>query len=417
MRILFISNFYPPARPGGYSQWCHEVALGLEARGHRIGVLTSNHDLDKIVEPEKDIFRVLHLEGDLEYYQPIQFFASWNQQQEENEHNVKGTIERFSPDLVFIWGMWAMSKSVPAIAEKMMPSRVVYFLSDYWPASVDMHTAYWQIPARRWYARLPKKLLSGLAFRLLDGNGSSENMRFENAICVSMAVRDILVEAGLPFECARVIHGGTDVERFGQPPVRDFINRPLRLLYAGQLVKHKGVHTAIEALSFLVEIYGKNQVNLNIVGSGHPGYEAYLRSLASQKKIDDVITFAGAVPKEKIPMIMEEADVLVFPSVYEEPFARMTQEAMLAGLVVVGTTTGGTKEILIEGANGLTFEAKDAKGLANQLAKLVENVDLCQRLSQAGRETVLNSFTLEQMVDEIEEYLNGVMNRSERITS
>jgi glycosyltransferase involved in cell wall biosynthesis len=417
MRILFISNFYPPARPGGYTQWCHEVASSLKDRGHHIGVLTSNHEIDKIVEPEKDIFRVLHLEGGLEYYQPLDFFTSWKRYQEENIQSVRDTVESFTPDLVFIWGMWAMSKSVPAAAEQLLPSQVVYFLSDYWPASIDMHTKYWESPTRNWYTQYPKKLLAKMALRMLQDNGDAAQMHFENAICVSAAVRDILVAEGLPFENARVIHGGTDVDRIGDIPTRNFAERPLKFLYAGQLVNHKGVHTAINALSLLVKKYGKDQAQLTIVGSGHPKYEDYLQSLTNQNKIGDVVTFYDGVPKEKMPLIMDEADVLIFPSIYEEPFARMTQEAMLAGLVVVGTTTGGTKEILIEGENGLTFEAEDAEGLAYQLARLVNDADLCQRLSLAGREIVLKRFTLDRMVDDIEEYLIAVKERSKVATS
>ena len=42
MRILFVSNNFPPATKGGYEQWCEEVALALAARGHTMAVLTSN---------------------------------------------------------------------------------------------------------------------------------------------------------------------------------------------------------------------------------------------------------------------------------------------------------------------------------------------------------------------------------------
>jgi hypothetical protein len=77
MRILFLTNFYPPARPGGYTQWCHEVAERLQARGHRTGVLTSNYELAKAPADEQNIYRLLHLEGDLFYYQPRHFFMEW----------------------------------------------------------------------------------------------------------------------------------------------------------------------------------------------------------------------------------------------------------------------------------------------------------------------------------------------------
>ena len=63
MKILFLSNFFPPARTGGYTQWCHEVAEGLTERGHTIGVLTSRHESEKAPANEQNIFRLLHLDG------------------------------------------------------------------------------------------------------------------------------------------------------------------------------------------------------------------------------------------------------------------------------------------------------------------------------------------------------------------
>ena len=49
MRILFLSNFYPPHAIGGYEQWCQEVADRLQARGHVVTVLTSRYGL----QPER----------------------------------------------------------------------------------------------------------------------------------------------------------------------------------------------------------------------------------------------------------------------------------------------------------------------------------------------------------------------------
>jgi glycosyltransferase involved in cell wall biosynthesis len=78
---------------------------------------------------------------------------------------------------------------------------------------------------------------------------------------------------------------------------------------------------------------------------------------------------------------------------------------MASGLVVVGTTTGGTGEILREGETGLTFAPEDAEGLAEQITRLSLDPDLCYRLAQAGRQNVLENFTLDKMVQEIEAYL------------
>ena len=110
-----------------------------------------------------------------------------------------------------------------------------------------------------------------------------------------------------------------------------------------------------------------------------------------------------------MPALLQQFDALVFPSIYEEPLARMTQEAMASGLVVVGTTTGGTAEILRDGETGLTFAPEDADALADQVVRLVSDPDLRRRLVQTGRQTVQEKFTLDRMVGDIDAYLGSCL--------
>jgi glycosyltransferase involved in cell wall biosynthesis len=411
MRILFLSNFFPPARPGGYTQWCHEVAERLADREHTIGVLTSRHERERAKSPaiEPNIYRLLHLEGDLHYYQPLHFFTQWRKQHQENLVFLEQVVKEFSPDLLFVWGMWALSKVLPARAEQLLPGRVVYYLSDYWPAAIDMHTAYWKSPAWRRPIQPLKRVLSKIAISLINQTDMPA-LKFEHVICVSGRVRDLLVEAGLPVQHARIIHGGTDVVRFQDLRERKYIAGHLNLLYAGQMVQHKGVHTAIEAMARLVNQSGLDTIHLTLVGSGHPEYEAFLHELVERRGLCNHVTFHGPVTKDEMPALLQQFDVLIFPSIYEEPLARMTQEAMVSGLVVVGTTTGGTKEILREGETGLTFAPDDADGLAEKIGRLTADPRLCRRLAQAGRQSVLENFTLDRMVKEIDVYLQEVIN-------
>ena len=404
MRILFLSNFFPPARPGGYTQWCHEVAERLAKHGHTIGVLTSSYELTKAHAGEQNIYRLLHLEGDLAYYQPLHFFTKWKKQHRENLVFLEHAVRDFAPDLIFVWGMWALSKALPALAEKLLPGRVVYYLSDYWLSAIDMHTTYWQSPVRRWPMQVPKRALSRLAMSMLAKEGRPE-LKLEQVICVSARVRDLLVAAGLPIQHARIIHGGIAIERFLDARNRIYRSGHLKLLYAGQLVRHKGVHTAIEAIARLVNERGINQITFTLLGAGHPDYEEFLHHLVERERLHDFVTFQKPVSKDEMPAMLQQFDVLIFPSIYEEPLARITQEAMASGLVVVGTTTGGTKEILRDGETGLTFAPEDVDGLVEQVTRLIADPDLRCRLAEAGRQTVLENFTLDRMVKEIEAYL------------
>jgi glycosyltransferase involved in cell wall biosynthesis len=376
--------------------------------------LTSCYELEKAPASEQNIYRLLHLEGDLAYYQPLHFFTRWKKQHRENLVFLEQTVKDFAPDLIFVWGMWALSKALPALAEQLLPGRVVYYLSDYWTSAIDMHTTYWQSPAQRWPTQILKRFLSKVAMSMLDQEGNPA-LNLEQVICVSARLRDLLVEAGVPVQRARVIHGGTDVKRFPNVRERDYRSGHLKLLYAGQLVGHKGVHTAIEAMATLVNKRRINQTTLTLVGSGHPDYEAFLRDLVERERLHDFVTFHKPVSKDTMPYVLQQFDVLIFPSIYEEPLARTTQEAMAAGLVVVGTTTGGTREILREGETGLTFAPENAENLADQLARLIANPELSCRLAETGRQCVLENFTLDRMAQQIEDYLLDCFARSSKV--
>ena len=110
MKLLVVSNFYPPARAGGYTQLCIEVAEALKKRGHEITVLTSNHRIETVTRPDPAVRRVLHLEGDLNYYRPLEFFLRWRANRRANERWVREVVRETAPDLVFVWGMWALSR-------------------------------------------------------------------------------------------------------------------------------------------------------------------------------------------------------------------------------------------------------------------------------------------------------------------
>lgn len=414
MRILFLSNFYPPIRAGGYGQLCEEVAKELRSRNHDVRILTSCYQQEMAPTSEEGVLRRLHLEGNLFYYRPIDFFFNWKRRQRQNLQMLRQIMSEFVPDLTVVWGMWALSKAIPALAEELMPFRVIYYLADYWPTELDMHRTYWYRPARHRFMHIPKRVLGRLATSILDSE-HIPSLQFRHVLTVSAALRNILVSRGLPIDHARVIHNGIAAKEFLTPP-KTLSSRSttdqeqLKLLYAGQIVPHKGVHSVIAAMDLLVNEYGLDRVFLTILGSGHPDYEASLRAQVKTRHLNDHVSFRKPVARKEMPTILHQFDALVFPSIYPEPLARITQEAMAAGLVVIGTTTGGTKELLVDGLNGLAFGAEDVTELAAQIARIRLDPDLRDCLATAARNTIIEHFTLERMVNDFEDYLYNVRN-------
>ena len=150
-------------------------------------------------------------------------------------------------------------------------------------------------------------------------------------------------------------HGRTQAGR------RDFDrkNRSLSLVFVGILAEHKGVHTAIEALDRL-SAEERQHVRLTILGTGHRQYEERLHNLVIQLQLSDYISFQAPILRSALPDFLGKFDVLLLPSIWSEPLARIMQEGLASGMVVVGSANGGTAETISHGENGLLFAPGDA---------------------------------------------------------
>lgn len=402
MRILILSNFYPPYDFGGYEQICYDVVTGLQERGHLIHVLTSRYGLNAPTA-EEHITRTLYLETDINYYRPADFFFKHKARDKVNNRTLQETISRFKPDLIFIWGMWNLSLNLPYLAETQLPGRVVYYMSSYWPADIDPHTGYWQIPANRPITELLKRPLRALALAQLNHKGYPPKLQFERVVCCSQYVRDTLVNAGKLPTSAGVIYISINPEPFLHPVNNP--DQPLNMLYFGRLIHDKGVHTAIQALSLLKQQNPDIPAKLTILGSGHPEYEASLRKMVAELELEDHIQFLKQVPRKQIPSLLTQFNVFLFTSIWPEPLARSVMEAMAAGLLVIGSEVGGQTEMLKNKQTALTFQAENASQLAEQIAYAANQPVQRRQIAQAGQTLVLEKFTLSRMVDEIDCYL------------
>lgn len=414
MRVLFVSNFYPPYSVGGWEQLVQEINAGLSARGHVTHVLTSRHGVDH--QPpllsEDGVERILDLEADLLHYDIPRSFLLRKPRLRRNMTRTRRVVSRFQPDVAFVHGMWNLSRAVPWTVEQMLPDRVAYYVADDSPYAADVHAGYWRGQGQSWPRKYLKSLLAPLAGPIVPRQEDAFRLQYRRVLCVSKAVRSNLARhAGIPIERMQVVYNGIDLDRFtpGDTPTGRAGDGSLSLLYSGSVAPHKGVRTAIEAMGILRREGNHSGFHLTIAGSGHPDYEAGLKQLVEVERLQDRVRFRPRVPRDEMPDLLRQFDVLVFPSVWEEPLARAVQEAMATGLVVVGTTTGGTKEILVEGETGLTFEPGDAAGLARQVERLAKDPKLRSRLRGGAREMVHRNFDIQRMIDELEVYLAEVV--------
>ncbi|MEW6285733.1 MAG: glycosyltransferase family 4 protein [Chloroflexota bacterium] len=408
MKLLFLSNFYPPASRGGYEQWCQEVADGLRCRGHEVLVLTSTHGRASLPAPDPAwVRRDLHLEMELASLRnAVQFFTSRIRRERENLTLLRQTVEQHKPDAALVWGMWNFPRSLPALAEEFLPGRVAYYIGDYWLTLPSQFENYWNAPARNPLTGLPKLFLRPFARRILSRERRPA-LKVEHALFPSAFMQTELQRKGVTPKHSKVVYGAIDTQPYLNVQ-RAASQETVSLLYVGRLTREKGVHTAIEGVGHLVRHYGVENVKLTVVGDGDADYVQTLRQFVGRARLASFVDFLPAQPKEALPSLYARSDVLLFPSIWAEPFGRVIVEAMASGVVVVGTAVGGAAEILADGENALTFPPNEPEALSRQLKRLIDSPLLRERLAQSARRTAAEKFDLRRMTAEIEAYLQSL---------
>jgi len=391
--ILVLGNNYPPHTLGGSELLCQDHVRWLRARGHRVTVLTSTYGTagaqagSEIGPDGERIVRALDFHWkDFEIRRP----AGWRMIAGERRQRValEAVLDEDRPAAVQVWHMAAISKSLlGVVAGRRLPAIAV--VGENWP-TWDVASDAWLHLMRRGPRR--DRVLTPALRRLVsrvvaptDLTGAFERIR--PAYC-SDFLREQVEARFAPWKGRGVtIHNGIDLRLMTRArPEDEPFRSPLRLLYCGRVEQRKGVATAIEALAELGS--GDVAARLDIVGWRDEAYAAELRGLAAKLAVADQVRFLDAVPREELPEVYRANDVLVFPTIWEEPFGLVPLEAMAAGCVVVGTGSGGSAEVMIDGRTALLHPIADAKSLADRIVRLSTDPALMVRLRQGGRSMV-----------------------------
>ena len=163
-------------------------------------------------------------------------------------------------------------------------------------------------------------------------------------------------------------------------PTRRPPDGPLRILYLGILLPHKGAHVLLEALKRMPP----GRVQVSVYGAEvafRRDYADRLRQTAAGLDKRSVpVRFCGAYQRAELSAILARHDVCVMPSICEEPFSLVTREALQAGLPVLAARHGALPEVIRDGDNGLLFKPNDAEDLGGCLRRLVDEPGLLDQL-------------------------------------
>jgi spore coat protein SA len=176
------------------------------------------------------------------------------------------------------------------------------------------------------------------------------------------------------------------------------------ILYVGRLAPIKGVHVLIEAFP---DIVARNpRARLIIAGSSffhgaaRTRYEAKLARLAAP--LSDAIVFTGYLPHASLKFLYSACDIVVVPSIWQEPFGLVVLEAMASGTCVVASAVGGVPEIIEDQQTGVLVEPGNPRALCDAVCSLLADPKHKHALELAASARVAARFTWERLDGELE---------------
>jgi glycosyltransferase involved in cell wall biosynthesis len=159
---------------------------------------------------------------------------------------------------------------------------------------------------------------------------------------------------------------------------------PVRILYAGNVIRQKGLHVLLQALHKLP----RKHFQLTVAGrlDMEPRYVSRIRATIKAAQLEGNVNIAGPLPLDAMAGLYQSHHLLALPSV-NEAYGIVYIEAQQFGLPVIGTTAGGAGEIITHGYNGFLIEPGDSAALARLLAMLYADRRLLQTLGRHALET------------------------------
>jgi glycogen synthase len=431
MRILFVSNLYPPNVVGGYEQLCFNVADAMYRRGHSVAVLASNYGGGAAEYPGQAVYRSLQLLAGREIYEPFAGDAEDRDQvNRSNLQALRNTVAQVAPDVIFAWNLSFLDRSlVTALGEREAPP-VVLMLTDNWllslqnpqymsrffrehvfgptpfPLPSSRRPAY--VSGRAWWERVLRRQRPAM-----HPTPIAAPLRFPFAVVFGASfVRNLYADAGFSFVRDRVVHNGVRQRLHPEHSIGNRASRihepELRLLFAGRFVDLKGAHDLVAAMPVITRAEPTVGVRLTLLGDARDrAYVDRLHREVAASPCANMIEIRPPVPEASLPELFGAHDIYVFPSLYE-PFSLTLIHALACGIPTAASRVGGNVEIVRDGISGVLFNKGDPADLARAVLRLANDPELRTAVASGGREAATR-FTFENMVNGMENFLLEIL--------
>lgn len=216
----------------------------------------------------------------------------------------------------------------------------------------------------------------------------------------SRAIVEQLVLERIPRHKIRLIYNGVAIRRSSSTLADERRNRTgpderVTIVCVANILPYKRHDLLIRALKRLSKSVSPDRWRCLLVGR-IGGHGEVVRDLVRSNGLGDSVEFIGSVPD--VTPILHAADIGVLVSA-EEGFSNSVLEAMASSLPVIVTDVGGNAEAVVHGVTGIVVAPDDEAGIAEALAKLIDDCGMRERLGEAGQARVSEQFSIDATCD------------------
>lgn len=232
--------------------------------------------------------------------------------------------------------------------------------------------------------------------------------RVNGISCVAQAVTDdVKKRVWLPSENVKTIYKGHDMRWYQAKPIDraelNIADDDICAICIANARPSKGVHILLESAAKLADIS-----NLHILLVGRDMDTEQNLKLAASSGMQERIHFLGY--RNDVPNLLASSDMQIQPSVSGEGLPKTIIEAMAMGIPSIVTTTGGGKELIVEGESGYVVPVKDSQAIADKIRLLSQDKSKRIAMGEKAQTRIREEFSTKATAEQHIAFFHWLLN-------
>jgi glycosyltransferase involved in cell wall biosynthesis len=418
MKILFLSDTFPPLGAGGADTVAFNLAKGLKGQGHEIFVISTKQ--------EKEVPSITEFEGLKIFRIYVKYHERWRAYlsicNPKISAEIKKIICEIEPDVVHAHNIHQYLSYNSLKIAKNCGAKVFLTAHD-----VMLFNYGKMFPSSETQKSKSIEELKNISYKINFWNLIKQAKKRYNPLrniiirhylkyvdkifAVSNFIKKALNDNSI--DNVEVVYNGIDLdlnEKISESEKVNFIEKynlknSKIILFGGRISTAKGAFQIIKSLPQIV----KSISNVKLLVAGNKNnYTQNLVKMAEDLGVKNRIIFTGWLNKKNMSIVNIIADVCAMPSIYFEPFGMMALEAMMSRKPVVAGFYGGLSEVVDDGKTGYLINPFNIDDLASKIILLLQDEKKSQQMGALGFDRAKKFFSLENQIKKTLEHYSRV---------